>query len=75
MLLVLHNVQQDSLHHQDNVLLVEPECLVVQLQYKQQDVLLDIIMMQLQPHVLNVELELMYVLLQQVHQVVLKDIP
>lgn len=75
MLLVVHNVQQDSLHHQDNVLLVEPECLFVLLQLKQQDVLLDTIMIQLQKHVLNVELELINVLLQQLHQVVLKDIP
>jgi len=67
-------VQQDTLHHQDHVQLVVPECQVVLLQLQQLDVLQDIIMIQLQTHVLNVELELMHVHLQQLHQVVLTDI-
>lgn len=74
MLQQVHNVQQDTLHHQDYVLLVVPECQVVLLQLQHLDVLLDTIMIQLQTHVLNVELELMHVLLQQLHQVVLMDI-
>lgn len=56
-------------------MLVEQECQLVVLQLLHLDVSLDIIMIQQQIHAHHVELELMHVHQQQLHQVVLMDIP